>query len=132
MEIESNENILCVDVDDTLVMWFWSKEREDEVMEFNNHDICLERLVPNHANIKLLKEFKRRGWVVIVWSQNGPLWVQEVVKKLGLESWVDRAMIKPKWIIDDLAPTAWTRRTHLDLEGNLSSAAVEKVDWDND
>ncbi len=93
------ENAWFCDVDDTLVMW--GMRDHPEAKEFENCGFK-ELLVPHAKHIELLKQAKFRGHVVIVWSAGGADWAEEVVKKLGLESYVDVIVSKPDWFIDDL------------------------------
>ncbi len=122
--------MVCFDVDDTLVVWNIPAGRESETIKFDNFGFS-ENLLPHHEHIKLLKQFKVRGQFVIVWSQGGPQWAAEVVKKLGLADHVDMVMAKPKWIIDDLPAAVWTKRSYLDLNGKrMPCKDVETVDWE--
>ncbi len=131
MNVFSSENIVCFDVDDTLVMWNIPVGHEGKTKLFNNFGYA-EWLLPHEAHIKLLKQFKVRGQFVIVWSQGGHQWATEVVKHLGLEEWVDLVMAKPKWIVDDLPPSAWMKRSYLDLNGHrMPCKDVETVDWED-
>lgn len=121
--IESN-NMVCFDVDDTLVMWDIPESHDHEAFMFDSFGYPT-RLLPHLKHVELLKQFKVRGHLVVVWSQGGHEWAAAVVKKLGIEEYVDMVMTKPKWIVDDLPPSAWTSRTYLDLEGKrLTSAFV--------
>lgn len=130
MNVLENENIVCIDVDDTLVIWNVPPGREGETVLFNNFGYA-EWLLPHQAHIRLLKQFKVRGQHVIVWSQGGYQWAREVVKCLGLENYVDAVMSKPKWIIDDLPASAWMKRSYLDLDGKrMPCNDVEIVDWE--
>lgn len=130
MFVLDNENIVCFDVDDTLVMWNIPIGREHEAIIFDNFGYS-ERLLPHYKHIELLKQFKVRGQYVVVWSQGGYKWASEVVKKLGLEDYVDCVMPKPKWIVDDLPPSAWTKRSYLNLDGSRQpSPSIEEVDFD--
>ena len=117
MVIETNENIVCIDVDETLVLWTIPPGRGSDCIMFNSFGVG-EWLLPHEHHIKLLKQFKVRGHKVIVWSQGGPQWAAEVVRVLKLEDYVDVVMAKPKWIIDDLPASQWTARTYLDIDGN--------------
>jgi hypothetical protein len=114
--IETNENIVCFDVDDTLVIWNIPPGREKDCILFNSFGTG-EWLLPHQPHIKMLKQFRARGHKVIVWSQGGAQWAAEVVKTLKLEEFVDVAMTKPKWIIDDLPASVWMQRSYLDLNG---------------
>lgn len=98
----TNDNVVYCDVDDTLVIWDYPIELElYDAIEFNNYGYK-QLLLPNYNNIQSLKEFKLRGALVVVWSQSGGAWANEVVKKLQLEDVVDLVISKPKWLIDDL------------------------------
>jgi FMN phosphatase YigB (HAD superfamily) len=101
-----SDNVVCFDVDDTLVIWKVPPGMEEQCREFTNYGVT-ERLLPHEKHIKLLKEFKFRGHTVIVWSQGGFEWAREVVRMLELEPYVDFCMSKPKWMVDDLPPSAW-------------------------
>jgi len=132
MKVIENENIVCIDVDDTLAIWNIPPGREGEAILFNNFGFA-EWLLPHGAHIKLLKQFKARGQFVIVWSQGGYQWAHEVVKCLKLTKYVDLVMAKPKWIIDDLPAAAWTKRSYLDLDGKrVRQKDVEDVEWEDD
>ena len=130
MKITENDNIIGVDVDETLVMWSIPVEYQGQAIKFNNFGYET-MLLPHKKHIELLKQFKVRGHYIIVWSQGGWEWASEVIKVLGLEDWVDEVKTKPKWIIDDLPANSWTRRTYLDLNGKrMPCKDVETVDWE--
>jgi hypothetical protein len=130
MQVIENENMVCIDVDDTLVIWNIPAGYEGKSILFNNFGYA-EWLLPHEHHIKLLKQFKARGQFVVVWSQGGYQWAREVVKALKLEDYVDLVMSKPKWIIDDLPAGAWTKRTYLDLKGKrVPHKDVDTVDWE--
>ena len=132
MKVYESENIVCFDVDDTLVIWNVPPGEEGNTRVFDNFGFK-EKLLPHRAHIKLLKQFKARGQFVIVWSQGGHQWASEVVKYLELTEYVDLIMAKPKWIVDDLPASAWTKRTYLDLEGNkMPLKDIEVVDWEDE
>lgn len=111
-----SDNIAAFDVDDTLVMWDIPIGREEEAIDFDAFGYT-HRVLPHLAHIELLKEFKARGQMVIVWSQGGREWAMAVVRALGLEEYVDVVMCKPKWVIDDMPPNAWISRSYLNLDG---------------
>lgn len=127
MIITENDNIVCYDVDETLVMWSWPPEYDGQAVEFDNFGFKT-MLLPHQPHIDLLKQFKARGHYVIVWSQGGYQWAAEIVKKLGLESYVDEVKTKPKWLVDDLPPQAWTYRTYMNLEGKRITGNAEEED----
>lgn len=116
MEVLENDNVVCFDVDETLVIWNWPQSLVDKTFVFDNFGAA-ERLLPHDKHIKLMKDFKVRGHKVIVWSQGGYAWAREVVKKLELESYVDFVMAKPKWLIDDVSPSGWTHVSYIPYPG---------------
>jgi predicted phosphatase len=131
VNVIENENMVAFDVDDTLVIWNVPAGREEETILFNNFGYA-QHLLPHLKHIELLKQFKVRGQFVIVWSQGGYQWAREVVRVLGLETYVDLVMPKPKWIVDDLPAGAWTKRSYLDLDGKrMPCKDVETVEWED-
>jgi hypothetical protein len=68
-----------------------------------------ETLAVNPQALKSLHIHFVQNHFICVWSQGGHDWCQAVVKALGLEEKVSLVMTKPKWMIDDLPPSAWTK-----------------------
>jgi phosphoserine phosphatase len=131
MNTIENDNVVCFDVDDTLVMWSIPTERAHEAITFDNFGYATE-LLPHLKHVELLKQFKVRGHYVVVWSQGGYQWAREVVKTLGIEKYVDSVMTKPKWIVDDLPPGAWLTRSYMDLDGKRISYGETKAIFGED
>ncbi len=104
MKIIKNETIAAFDVDETLVLWFHDTRYLEGKDFIDPHDGTTHRLVPHSKHIKLLKDFKARGYTIIVWSGGGFQWAETVVKTLGLEDYVDICMSKLTKLIDDLQP----------------------------
>lgn len=101
--IKLREPIVYCDVDDTLVSWEHFREKREGDVEFTDpEDGQPVYLRPNFKHIEQLKSHKMRGHTVVVWSQGGMLWAEEIVRKLGLEKLVDAVASKPNWFIDDL------------------------------
>ena len=126
MIVTRNDNVVCFDVDDTLVMWSWESRFNEQSIVFDNFGYET-RLLPHQKHIDLMKQFKARGHYVIVWSQGGYEWAASVVKTLQLESYVDEVKTKPKWVIDDLPPGAWLTRSYMDLDGKRISYGETKA-----
>lgn len=105
-----SDHVVAFDVDDTLVMWIWDNaEREkfkNELIEVGKGNFKT-LVLPNKLHIELLKRYKAKGKVVIVWSQSGNEWALEVVKALGLEEYVDFVFTKPEKYVDDLKADEW-------------------------
>lgn len=107
MIVIKNEWIIHFDVDDTLVM-LGDKiyEPGDGKIRFEDpHDSTVLYLKPHSRHIKLLKDFKSRGFHITVWSGGGHDWAETVIKTLELENYVDIVMTKNTKFIDDLPAT---------------------------
>lgn len=98
-----NDNVIFFDVDDTLAVWGQDHNRpgKGKVAFKDPYTPITFYLKPHHVHIRLLKQFKGRGFTVIVWSKHGDRWGVEVVKKLKLEEHVDIVMSKPEKYVDD-------------------------------
>ncbi len=98
MIIIKNEQVIMVDVDETLVMWRGDKFNLTVTCPYSGYG---KNLVKNHGNIKVLKDRKARGSTIVVWSAGGHAWAEAVVKALELEEYVDYIMSKPIGYVDD-------------------------------
>ena len=103
---DNSKGLVYFDVDDTLVIW--GKNDPDNSMTFICHG-CVESLVPNTEIIMELKKAKKEGSTVVVWSQGGADWVEEVVITLKLEQYVDLIISKPDAYFDDLPAARFMR-----------------------
>lgn len=126
MKVTENDNVVCFDVDETLVMWSWPPQFDGDTIQFDNFGYKTT-LLPHQKHIDLMKQFKARGHYVIVWSQGGYQWAREVVKTLGIEDYVDEVKTKPKWCVDDLPPQAWMTRSYMNLDGKRISYGEAKA-----
>lgn len=115
MKIVENEQIVCFDVDDTLVKWTdrYTQPHEN-ALDFNDpYDNSTNYLAPHKAHVALLKKFKGRGYYIRVWSAGGVKWAESVVNRLKLNSYVDSVETKPIKIVDDLPPNEFLYRLYL-------------------
>lgn len=94
--------IIYCDIDDTLVSWEHYSSFKEGMIEFIDPDdgksLYLEVI---QETVDALKRHKLRGHTIILWSQGGADWCEEVAKKLHLTETVDAYMSKPTWIYDD-------------------------------
>lgn len=104
-----NDRVVCFDCDGTLIVQ--GKPDDERAIAFVHYGV--ERFVPHKAHIEALVEAKREGKFVIVWSHRGSEWVNEVIKKLGLENYVDLMMPKPTAYVDDLPADEWMNRVFI-------------------
>ena len=88
----SNENIVCFDVDDTLILW--NRPDSDLVLEDSSYKV-------HKKHIESMKRFHARGHFVIVWSKGGAAWAKKCVELLRIEKYVNLVMAKPSWCFDD-------------------------------
>lgn len=104
MTVIENETLVYFDCDDTLVMWSerFAFPGEGKIELEDPYDNSLVHLFPHERHIKLLKDYKARGYTVVVWSAAGYRWTNTIVKTLGLEEYVDYCQSKPIKFVDDL------------------------------
>lgn len=105
-EVVSSDNVVCYDVDDTLIIWD-KYNPNPNFLQYEYDTNC--GYVKHHQHIMDLKASKHRGHFVIVWSQGGYAWAHSIVRELGLLPYVDLVMCKPKWMCDDVMPNDWTK-----------------------
>jgi hypothetical protein len=112
------------DVDSTLIKWRPSEDDREEngtecdwilrTMDLGadgklvmKEKIETDAFIPLRGNIEQLKEHKRRGHTVFVWSLGGAEWAAQAIKMLGLEDYVDLVVEKPKFVYDDKPVQEW-------------------------
>lgn len=122
MQVAPSEITIFFDVDDTLIMWDenCTQPFDGSIRMVCPHDgmVTFHRVHERHVGF--LKKQKAKGYSVIVWSASGTAWAEAVVKKLGLEDYVDFVMSKPiKWVDDLPNPEHLVgRHIYLDPEGH--------------
>lgn len=100
MKINKTELSVGVDVDDTLIIHDHEKYPKLEKIEINYYGH--KKIVAVHEDhVQLLKAYKKRGYEITVWSNNGVAHAVEVVRKLGLEDFVYEARCKFNKHMDD-------------------------------
>lgn len=102
MKVNKNENVVCYDVDETLVLWFNDCDDSKKISITCPYSGSIEHVKPHARHVDLLKKHHGRNNYVIVWSAAGTLWAEAVIKALGLEKYVDEVMTKPTKYVDDL------------------------------
>lgn len=107
MQVVRRDQVIMVDVDDTLIRRGNYKELHVDGCVFYQipHPLrngqTVER-IPLRSNIQLIKDMHARGRYIIVWSAGGWQWAEAVVKSLGLEPHVHLILEKPIAYVDDL------------------------------
>jgi len=100
--------IIYFDVDETLLLWDWRKwnPKGDKIIDIGTPGSAgIHRIaaLPHERHIVLLKQFRARGFTIVVWSQGGAQWAKAAVEALHLTDFVHLAISKPNWICDDLS-----------------------------
>lgn len=106
MQVIRNENVVPFDVDGTLVLRENPGDRRP-IYVVDPADGKEYAVYPHRFHIEQLIKQKGRGFPVIVWSQAGFGWAENVVKALNLEHHVDLVMTKPNKYFDDLPASTW-------------------------
>ncbi len=97
-----SEHLVASDVDDTLVIWDYQNYPTSDQITIADPYTGEDKIYAIHRpHVKLLKQYKARGFKVAVWSKGGLLHSESVVKALGLEETVDFIMAKPEKTVDD-------------------------------
>lgn len=121
MIVANSEQVICYDVDDTLIMWDenWRQPFDGCVEVVCPWDNSISFHRPHLRHIDFLKKQKAKGMTVVVWSAGGTKWAEAVVKALDIEKHVDFVMSKPQKWVDDLhkAEEVLGVRIYLNEEG---------------
>lgn len=109
IEIDT-EYLLTCDVDETLIGWdkVGNLRLTTKGVDFiDPYDGFTKQVIPQNANIKILKNHLERGATVIVWSKSGYKWAKAALKAVNINH--PRIFISPKPIgyIDDKPCQEW-------------------------
>lgn len=116
MKVIKSTRIVYCDVDKTLI---WSPS---ELPSTGTEDMFYEVKIGDNIffgywpHDQLLQEFKARGHTIVVWSQGGWKWAEQVVRAMELDHIVDLVIDKPDFYIDDKDVAVWMigRRTFIE------------------
>jgi len=83
------DNVIYIDVDETLLL----PDNEDTFVPCK----------PNYPLIGMIKEWKKAGRSIVVWTSNGDgvEHARKIVRELDIERYVDLCLPKPMTIVDD-------------------------------
>lgn len=100
MKVNTNENIIHFDVDETLILHDPTKHQSSRkiMLDYYGHSNIF---AVHEEHVKLLKAYKARGFYIRVNSNNGYRWAEEVVKALHLTDYVDEVSTKAVKYVDD-------------------------------
>ncbi len=112
MKVIENENVVMVDVDDTLVMHVkppYDLESKQVKVQDPLNPLATIEMVVNEPMVRLVREEAHRGTTVVVWSRGGYEWAQNVVVALKLTEVIDYVMSKPTAYFDDKPVEEWLK-----------------------
>lgn len=112
MKIINNDLIVPCDVDLTLIDYNIKDKIFSELVKVGLIKGKEIWVYPIKDHIETIKNMKASGAYILVWSGTGHAWAAHIVKKLGLEKYVDIIMSKPKWYIDDCSADEWMKRMY--------------------
>jgi hypothetical protein len=111
MTLIENPNIVCIDIDDTLVYWNTPLDPNQKLKYFDIYtDYGKEVLAVNEKILEDIDRHRLRGHFIVIWSQGGNEWCKAVCTSLGITDKINMIMSKPKWYIDDLPADSWMKR----------------------
>jgi hypothetical protein len=120
MRVLNTEQLLCCDVDGTLLMWGteWCNDREKRAFFTDPYNGNVATVNINTANLKIVRDRLARGATIMVWSQSGWQWAKACVEALGLED-EEKVVVttKPLAYIDDKTCEKWMG-DHINLDMN--------------
>lgn len=90
------------DVDKTLISPIKNKVFDKAIYIIDPYDNIRRKHFIHTKHIKLLKDFKARGYHITVWSANGEDWANRIVVALELDKYVDETCEKFIKYVDDL------------------------------
>ena len=90
-----------IDIDDTLLLWddIQKKTKDKVEMIYAGKKIYL---TPHTGHIDLIKHWHEQGYCLYAWSNNGPKWAKNAIKKLKLKKYIYHVMNKSSKFLDDL------------------------------
>lgn len=101
MNVIDKELIVTIDVDQTLLFWTEPTIGGIGKLAIPFTDNTTVYLTPHHYHVELVKRYKQRGYLTIVWSANGYSHALAAVEALKLQDYVDIVMSKPTKYMDD-------------------------------
>src|SRR5437879_12324200 len=91
MKYFPNEEVICCDIDDTIVLWdLKSPGKKIKIADVHRLHGTFN-LVTHEPHIRLVKEKLSRGALLIVWSQGGAKWAKAVLEAVGINKHPNRS-----------------------------------------
>lgn len=119
MIVLETEQLLCVDIDNTLLMWgtAYEHDRTKRCAFVDPYNGNVSYVNVNSANLKIFKDRLKRGAKFIVWSQSGWQWAKACMESLSLNDNENIIVTsKPIAYLDDKPCQEWMGdRVNLDM-----------------
>lgn len=107
MQINKSEQVICVDIDNTLVLHGPIKKGQKTVSITNPYTKEQKIMRIHEPHLRVVTERLARGATLIVWSAGGYAWAEAVLKALNLTHKNIRVFSKSIAYIDDKVATKW-------------------------
>jgi hypothetical protein len=119
------ENVIAVDVDDTLILHDEPKDPENKTkIQIQYPGGSMVEVWVHEAHLQFVKDQHAKGRTILIWSQGGGKWVEAVAEALGLNKLnpMPIKMSKPFAFVDDLDSVHWmNNRVWIGTEPRLGS-----------
>ena len=114
MFILNNDKTIYCDIDDSLIAFgVINPETPDSSIISISCNGTTENYEVLWDNVQALKEFKQRGFGVVLWTQSPIAWAIAVAEALKLENYIDVVACKPMFLIDDLPASEFMPKSRL-------------------
>lgn len=107
MNIIKSEQLIPVDIDNTLIFWRKAKRGEKTLRYTCPYTKEQFQVVLHQPNIAIVKERLARGATILFWSASGYQKAAAVVKALGIVGPGVLVASKPVGYLDDIACEEW-------------------------
>ena len=107
MKIIKSEQILAVDIDNTLLLWDEHDSGNQSVVFTDPYTGETKQVKVHEAHLRIVKSRLSRGAVLLVWSSSGYRWVEAALFALQLEHPRVIVLSKPIAYIDDKPCAEW-------------------------
>ena len=99
----NKDRVVYLDCDDSAILWEPEKypHTEDQLVHYED-EYGKWAFLPHFKNIEFVKNVKRQGYGVVLWSAAGADWAEKVATLLHIEDYVDIILSKPELAVDDL------------------------------
>jgi hypothetical protein len=105
MKVIDNPSVVWFDIDGTLIKQ--ASQEETDTIEING--LNFKKLEHNIEQLKL--HYAQKHFIIVHSAANNG-WAETVIKKLGLEQYIDLVLTKARWYVDDEPADYWMLRVN--------------------